>query len=316
MKDVLDNAKVSVVIPTLNAKAYLPVLVPALRSQLPCPPAEILIVDSGSKDGTMEYVAGLGADVRLISVDRFSHGRARNLGVQSARGEYVVFMSQDAVPRNNSWLAEILAPFSNPDVAAAFSRQVPRPEANPMESFFLQTHFPPGNPTFMRRNGHKDLLFQRDVFFSNVSSAIRKDILLRHPFDETLIMSEDQQFARDAILAGYTVAYAPASVVVHSHNYSFLQALRRYFDSAHSLTKIFPKHNLPYSVRLGMGYLRSEAAMMLRGHRRMLPKYVGYVAAKSIGTLLGHHAEGLPRSVVIHLTLHRDHWAERGGGRS
>ena len=86
-----------------------------------------MIVDSGSKDGTVEYASGFGGCVRAIRIERFSHGRARNLGVRNTHGDFVVFVSQDAVPRDNAWLAELLEPFRDPEVAAAFSRQVPRP---------------------------------------------------------------------------------------------------------------------------------------------------------------------------------------------
>ena len=87
---------------------------------------------------------------------------------------------------------------------------------------------------------------------SNVSAAARRDILLRFPFDEDLIMSEDQQFARDVMKAGYTVVYQPASVVLHSHRYSFVQAFQRYFDSVYSLIQIFKRHNLGTSAGLSV----------------------------------------------------------------
>jgi glycosyltransferase involved in cell wall biosynthesis len=303
------NKATSVVIPTLNARAYLPKLISALKGQQPCPPTEILIVDSGSNDGTVEYVAGMGGEVRLLTIGLFSHGRARNLGVQNACGDYVVFMSQDAVPRDTVWLVELIAPFKNPQVAAAFSRQVPRPDANPMECFFLETHFPPGEPRLMRRNGHETLRFQRDVFFSNVSSAACRDILLRFPFDESLIMSEDQRFALDIIQAGLAVVYAPASIVRHSHDYSWIQVLRRYFDSVYSLTQIFDRHGVSCSARLGAAYLRQEFAMMIRRHPLYLPRYAAYVLAKTLGTVLGHAAERLPRWLVRQVSLHSYYWS-------
>lgn len=299
---------VSVMVPTLNAMGFLPDLLKALKSQQPYAPREILIVDSGSSDGTAEYVADLGDGVRLITIDRFSHGGARNLEIHHARGEYVVFLSQDAAPRDNAWLAELIAPFSDPNVAAVFSRQVPREGANPMEQFFLATHFPANGAVYQRNPQMDDLQFQRDVFFSNVSSAVRRDMLERFPFDETLIMSEDQQFARDVILYGCKVVYAPASVVLHSHNYSWRQALGRYFDSAYSLTCIFERHGFTTSARIGSSYLRRECGMMIRHHPLMLPRYGAYVLAKTLGTVLGHHAERLPRWMARKISMHSNYW--------
>ena len=299
---------VSVVVPTLNAGPHLPSLLEALRSQSPHAPQEILIIDSGSQDGTVSDAQTAGEPVRVITIARFSHGRARNMGVRETSGDIVVFMSQDAIPENAHWLSELIRPYVMPEVAATFSRQVPRPDANPMERFFLSTHFPYGEPVYMRRNGHEDLLFQRDVFFSNVSSSARRSALLAHPFEEDLIMSEDQQFARDVILAGMSVVYVPSSVVMHSHNYSFKSAIGRYLDSVYSLRQIFPKHSLGLSLRIGMRYLAKETAMMARSHKTMLPKYGCYVLAKSIGTFLGHMAEHLPVSLCRRVSAHAYYW--------
>lgn len=307
--------RASIVVPTLNAEGPLRELLPALRSQSPAPPGEIILVDSGSGDGTRELAARADG-VRVVEIARFSHGGARNLGAGLAAGEVVVFLSQDALPAGERWLAELLAPLGDPGVAASFSRQVPRPGANPMERHFLGTHFPPGSPRTMRRCGDGPLLFQRDVFFSNVSAAVRRDLLERHPFDESLIMSEDQQLARDLLLAGHAVVYAPASVVVHSHEYTLRQAFERYFDSVYSLTKIFPGHGLGRSAGLGASYLRHEAAAMLRHHPGWLPRYAGYVCAKGLGTVLGHLAERLPRGWARRMSLNKPHWNRPGGPRA
>ena len=303
----MSSLRVSVVIPTLNARRYLPDLIRAFREQRPAPPDEIILVDSGSGDGTAEHVAGM-PGVRVVRIERFTHGGSRNLGVRESRGEFVAFLSQDALPADERWLCELLAPFATPDVAAAFSRQAPRPDASPMERYFLETHFPAGDAVVMRHRGTGQPVFQRDVFFSNVSAAVRRESALRHPFDEELIMSEDQQLARDLLLAGHAVAYAPTSVVLHSHNYTLRQAFERYFDSVYSLTKIFPHHDMGSSVSLGVGYLRREAAMMARRHPGHLPHYAGYVFAKSLGTLLGHYAERLPRSWARRMSMHKAWW--------
>jgi rhamnosyltransferase len=166
----------------------------------------------------------------------------------------------------------------------------------------------------MRWRGADALVFQRDVFFSNVSAAVRRETMLRHPFDEGLIMSEDQQLARDLLLGGAAVAYAPASVVLHSHNYTLRQVFERYFDSVYSLRQVFPHHDLAASANLGAGYLRREAAMMVRRHPGQLPRYAGYVLARGLGTLLAHVAEHLPRSWARRLSLHKEHWDRAAGG--
>lgn len=296
---------VSVVIPVLNAEAYLERLLSSIFSQQPAGPDEVVLLDSMSKDRTREIAARFGK-VRVIPVEKFSHGGTRNLGAREAKGELVVLMTQDAVPRDETWLAKLLAPFSDPKVAATYSRQVPYPDANPMERYFLFTHFPPGD-SVRREQGGGELAF-RNVFFSNVAAALRRDLLLKFPFDESLIMSEDQQVSRDLIKAGHAVVYQPDSVVIHSHNYSLSVCFRRYFDSVYSLTQIFPKHDMGESASMGFSYLFREMGHMARHHAAWLPYYFCYTACKTAGTLMGHFADRMPRSWARKMSLHRYYW--------
>lgn len=298
--------RVSVVIPTLNAAPHLPALHRALRSQLPAPPDETIVVDSGSSDGTLQIAASL-PGVTVLRIEDFTHGRSRNQGARAASGEIVVFLSQDALPADEGWLANLLQPFADPRVAAAYSRQVPRPDANPMEQYFLLTHFPPGGEV-SRTGGEGAPLTLATVFFSNVSSAVRRSALLEHPFDEELIMSEDQQLSRDLLGAGFQVVYRPASVVLHSHNYTLATVFRRYFDSIYSLTVIFRGHTVSTSVGMGVRYVLAEVAYMVRNHPLWLPYYCLYFAAKSLGALAGHLAEALPRPLARAFSFHRYHW--------
>lgn len=296
---------VSVVIPVLNAERYLGPLLSAIFAQKPSPPDEVVLVDSMSKDRTREIAATF-PGVRIVPVEHFTHGGARNLGAREARGELLVLMTQDALPQDEHWMARLLQPFRDPNVAASYSRQVPYPDANPMERYFLATHFPPGSS--VRREGGGGELGLGHVFFSNVAAAIRRDLLLKFPFDETIIMSEDQQVSRDLIKAGYAVVYQPESVVVHSHNYTLGVVFRRYFDSIYSLTQIFPSHDMGESASMGFSYLFKEILHMVTRHPLWLPYYALYTVAKAGGTLMGHFAENMPRSWARKMSLHRYYW--------
>lgn len=307
--------KTSVVIPVLNAAGTLPALLEALAGQEPAPPDEIILVDSLSTDDTRR-IALAQANVRVVPLSRFSHGRARNLGAREAAGAIIVLMTQDALPADRHWLAELLAPLADPpeagksQVAAVYSRQVPRPDAPPTEQFFLAYNFPPGKSVRRARPAGRALTLA-DVFFSNVSAAVRREVLLQHPFDETLIMSEDQQFARDLIAAGYTIVYQPSSVVVHSHRYSLSTAFRRYFDSVYSLAIIFPAHDLKVSAAMGRRYLRQETAYMARHHPLYFPYYCLYTLAKMAGVLCSHFADRMPLGLARACSLHRYYWDEK-----
>jgi rhamnosyltransferase len=303
-----------VAIPVLNAGKYLPELLPAIFNQKPSPPDEVILVDSNSTDNTREIAAQFDR-VRVIPIAQFSHGGSRNLAAREAKGTIIVFMSQDARPRGDDWMEKLVIPFEDPQVAATYSRQVPYDDANPMERYFLQTHFPPGLAVRRAREGHKPLTLG-DVFFSNVSSAFRRQALLDHPFDDELIMSEDQQVSRDLLNAGYAVVYQPASVVTHSHNYTLGVVFRRYFDSVYSLTKVFPKHDMGTSASMGFSYLWQEIRHMTLHHPLWLPYYGCYTVAKIGGTLAGHFAEKMPVSWTRRCSLHRYHWVGQHNDKS
>ena len=301
-------SSVSVVIPVLNAQPWLADLLGALMAQQPSPPREIILVDSGSTDGTLAEAARW-PSVRVIPIARFTHGGARNLGARQAGGEVLFLLTQDARPADKHTMARLLAALDQPGVVAAYARQVPRPDAHPMEQFFLADRFPAGPPVVRRAVPGRPLLVG-DVFFSNVAAVIRRAALLAHPFDETLIMSEDQQFSRDVLRAGHAVAYAPEAVVVHSHNYSLGVCLRRYFDSVYSLRQLFRDHDFGTTWRMGWGYQWRELGFMVRNYPGWLPYYVAYCSAKILGTLASHFAERMPRSWARTLSLHRYYWSD------
>ena len=124
---------VSIVVPTRNGIETLPALVDAVNRQTDRASRELVVVDSGSTDGTREYVARVADLVIDIAPQAFNHGTARNTGVASARGDLIVLIVQDARPVDESWLGHLLGPLrDNPDVAGVFARQTPRDEASPV----------------------------------------------------------------------------------------------------------------------------------------------------------------------------------------
>ncbi len=304
---------ISVVIPTLNAEPWLAGLFAALARQQPCPPDEIIMVDSGSRDGTVARAAE-NPVVRVVPLASFTHGGARNLGVKEARGEWVVLMTQDACPADEHWLARLLEPLHDDSVAAVYSRQIPRDKVSPMERFFLVDRFPAGAAVVRRHTG-SDVPVYPATFFSNVSAAARRATWLRFPFNETLLMSEDQQFARDVLLAGLAVVYEPASVVVHSHDYNLRQTFSRYFDSVVAFRQLSAGHDAATSARLGRETVWREFRYLLRGYPRSLPYYVFYQIAKAAGVMAGHFHERLPRSWCERMSMNPSWWRRVEEGR-
>ncbi len=303
------SLRVSIVIPTLNAERYLPGLLESFDAQVPSPPDEIVLVDSASDDRTPELAAAH-PNVRVVGITReeFTHGYSRNLGVQEAAGELIVFLSQDARPTDEHWLAGITKPFEDAGTGAVFCRQIPYPEANPIERTFIEYWFPSqsrltqGQPS----NAKEDLRFL-DVFFSNVSSAARRDVLLEHPFHVDIIMSEDQQFARDILHAGHDLVYTADASVWHSHDYTLRQIFQRYFDSAYSLTCIF-NHTMKESAEAGRGYLPHEFKTIVTRYPIWIPYYLLYFLTKGTAVFAGHLAPHMPRRLARALSMHKRFW--------
>ena len=133
---------VTVAIPVLNGAAYLDEVLSAVRAQVVDRDVEILIVDSGSTDGSLEIARTHGARVTEIPASEFSHGGTRNLLMELARGSHVAFLTQDATPADDRWLAALLEGFEQaPDVAAVFGPHEPRADASHMIKSEMERHF-------------------------------------------------------------------------------------------------------------------------------------------------------------------------------
>ena len=133
---------VTVGIPVLNGARYLEEVLSAIRSQSLDRDIELLVVDSGSTDGSVDIAKSFDAVLHEISRAEFSHGDTRNLIMRLAEGDHVAFLTQDATPADDGWLAALLEGFEQaPDVAAVFGPHVARPDAPHMIARELEQHF-------------------------------------------------------------------------------------------------------------------------------------------------------------------------------
>jgi rhamnosyltransferase len=283
----------SIILLTKNGEKHLRSVLDGLYRQRMIDAAEVIVIDSGSTDGTLQIASAYPVRLTRIRPDEFGHGRTRNLGARLARGRFLVYLPQDATPTGPDWLHTLLLPFDDPAVAGVYCRQVPRPEASAMEKFFLLSTYPPRAE--MRSIGRKeDICFAR-CFFSTVGGAIRASLWRDHPFDESVIMSEDQAWAKDVMLAGHAIAYQPAAELLHSHEYGIAGVFRRNFDSGYSIRQIFAGKTGMSPAR-SIGRLTQEAAFVARSGRFVeMLRFPLYECARHLGFWLGMHAELLPR---------------------
>jgi len=296
--------KATIFIPTKNAGEHFDATLLAIKNQSE-KDHEIIVVDSGSKDRTLDIARKHAVNLYQIPPSQFGHGKTRNLALQHGKGEFIVFLSQDVLPMNDAWLGELLKAFQDEKVAGAFSRQIPRENAPATEIFFHEKHFPPVS----RVNLPSQHPLPSEHFFSDASSAVRRSIFAVHPFKAEIMMTEDQEWTKRMLRMGYKTAYQADSVVMHSHRYSFIQTLRRYFDSAYCLKEINNGefHNF---TKEGSFYTFKELFYTLKTKPLELPRTLMHILAKVIGTTLGMHAEKLPLSMKRAFSMHSYYWTK------
>lgn len=308
----LHNPDLSVLLLTRDAGERFREVMGALFECRGIERSEVLVVDSGSTDETVEIAAArTGVRVHRIAPEEFRHGRTRNLAASLSRAPILVFLVQDATPADSGFLEELTAAFhQDPNMAATYGRQIARPEADPIESAFLAYNYPATPHERHPLNGGRRVTL-RSIFFSNVCSAVRRDVWVRFPFDEELIMSEDQKWAREVLEAGYRIAYRPSAVVYHSHHYGLVRLAQRNFDSGYSLVGIIQD---PWYKMVGdeiRFVARTAADLWRRGHGHWIPWLLLYESARSLGFALGRHSERLPCRLRRRLSLHQEFWTGR-----
>lgn len=191
---------------------------------------EILVVDSGSTDNTLEIAQKHGARIVHIPPEKFSWGYALNYGAGQSSGDVIVYLSGHCVPVDDSWLGALLEPFDDPKVAGVYSRHVPIPGVDPFEAVELEYFwFPPGTGELVESES-----------FSNASCAVRRKTWEVVPFDETLLSCEDGEWAIRARNQGWKILYQPKSRVYHSHPPRLETIYLRWFWRCFSAKKVLP----------------------------------------------------------------------------
>ncbi len=284
--------KTSVFIPTKNPGRAIIDMVEALIDQS-YTPDEILIIDSSSTDGSIELLRKKhGAlfnnilRVHKISPKNFGHGKTRNLAVKMLTGDVIIFLTQDVTINNASFIKNITEPLrqdTEGKIAATFARQIAKPEHHILEHFFNSFYFPSYDILRMKRLARK--LKMKDIFFSNAASCIRRDLLIKLPFDESLIMCEDQKFTFDALSNGFQTLYVSKATVHHSHQYNLSFLFRRYFDCATAFISMEKQTKL--NIRsTGLNFIFRELWFVLRHKPSIIPLVILRNIAKSTATEL------------------------------
>lgn len=211
------SPKISVVIPTLNAEKEIDGLLACLEGQT-MPPSETIVVDSSSEDATATEVAKHpGVVFESIRRSDFNHGLTRDYALRKSAGDYVCFLTQDAVPASDRYLENLVAPMlRDPSIALASGRQLPKPDARRFEQLVRGFNYPVN--ASVRSKSDLSAYGIKTFFASDVCSCYRREAYIACGGFSAVETNEDMLMAARFIAAGLKVAYEPAAEVYHSHN--------------------------------------------------------------------------------------------------
>jgi glycosyltransferase involved in cell wall biosynthesis len=284
---------------------------------------ELLVCDSGSRDESGGLARSHGARVLEIAPGEFSHGATRNLLLSEARGEHVALLTQDAEPADERWLEQLLGGFElAEDVGIVYGPYRPRAEASAAVRIELERWFgslsPDGASQLERLEDSAGLhpasdLMGRRGFFTDANACIARAAWERVPFRE-VAYAEDRVLAIDMLRAGYAKVFVPGAAVLHSHDYSASEELRRAFDEWRGLREVYgwrepaAPGQVVRKLRGELGATRRElrAAGVTPARRRAtLAVATRHHVLRLTGALLGSRAQALPPWARRRLSLER-----------
>ncbi len=274
-----EASPLSVVIPTWNGGARFVRLLEVLEEQELEGGFELVVIDSGSTDGTAEAARRAGARVIDILQADFGHGRTRNQAIAASSGERIALLTQDAIPMDREYLANLFAALDDKSVDGAYARQFPLPDCDPLiaerlrqwsasrDTPVIQEFVPGDAPGSVERfESLPPIERYLTCAFDNVASCMRRSTWERHPYPERSF-GEDVAWAREVLRAGGRIAFEPSARVEHSHNLKLSREFKRIYCDHRNLIELFGLHNVPTwgDVFRGWKYQRKFYRELLAG---------------------------------------------------
>lgn len=242
--------RISVVIPTKDGADTVGELLARLFDQEQRFDLDVVVIDSGSRDGTLDVVKRFPVRLEQIAARDYNHGATRNLGIRASRGDLIVLLTQDAIPVDRHLLASLAEPFANPRVAGVYGRQIPRSDCDVVRRRELESWLTGRAEPALAELRDTDLealppleRYQRCVF-DNVCSAVRRDVWERLPFP-VVPFGEDIAWGRSVLRAGHAIAYEPRAAVIHSHRRPVAEEYRRTRLCHRALNDLFDLATVP-----------------------------------------------------------------------
>ena len=304
---------IDIVIPTYKPDETFQKLVDILERQTK-PVNRIIVMNTEEKYmealhiGTRFLADHKKLSIHHLSRKEFDHGKTRNLGASKSDADVIVFMTQDALPQDETLIERLTAPLSNPEIACAYARQLPCADATVTERLTREFNYPDKS----RIKTRKDLeeLGIKTYFCSNVCCAYNAQIFRKlKGFVKRTIFNEDMIYAAKAIQNGYGIAYVAEACVIHSHNYSGKQQFHRNFDLGVSQAEHPEIFEGISSESEGIRMVKDTITRLkTAGAAREIPAYIYTTGCKYIGYRMGKMYKHLPNWLVMKCTMSPLYW--------
>jgi rhamnosyltransferase len=297
----------AIVIPIYNGGAlFREVLISVAAQNIK---GTLLVVDSGSQDGSKELAFEASTGVITISSNNFNHGGTRQMMVeQNPTYDFYIYLTQDAVLANQDSISNIMRPFHDPKVGAVCGRQLPHPDANILARHARIFNYP--NKSSVKSIQDAPELGLKTAFLSNSFAAYRSEALKDvGGFPDNVIFGEDMYVAAKMLQKGWKVAYAADAECQHSHNYKLADEFRRYFDNGvFHAREPWIREMLGGAGGEGVRYVISELRFLGWKHIYLWPSSIIRNAAKYISFKLGLIEKYLPRNLKNTLSMNKNYW--------
>lgn len=275
--------KTSIIIRTYNEARHLPDLLKGIQLQVvPSVEREVIVVDSGSTDGTLDIAKYFQCRVEHIRKEDFSFGRSLNLGCTSASGDVLVFVSGHCIPANESWLARIVEPLADGRAALVYGRQIGSGNSHFSECRLFEKYFPSVSQ-----------IPQEGFFYHNANSAMLRNVWQQNPFDESLTGLEDMHLAKQLVGKGMAIGYVAEAVVHHLHDETWARIKNRFEREAIAMQHIMPEVHLSFVdfLRYSSTSILFDFAAAVQGRQflKCAPEIVMYRLAQYWGSYQGNH---------------------------
>ena len=250
-------------------------------------------------------------EVYHLAKEEFDHGGTRDRGVRMSTADLVVCMTQDAMPADETLIEELVKPFDDPEVWAAYARQLPNEDCREVEKYTRSFNYP--EQSMVKTKEDLDRLGIKTFFCSNVCAAWRREKYLElGGFVKHTIFNEDMILAGTMIKQGGKIAYCAKAKVIHSHNYSAFQQFHRNFDLAVSQTMYPEVFGGIRSESEGIKLVKKSLSYCIEiGKPWLMIQVVTQSAGKLLGYKMGQRYRSLPMWLILRCTMSPSFW--RGG---